>query len=74
MVNIIPKLYSELLIKLYLKPCVYLFMSDNVPVCPVPEYEQHVPESALPGTFLLIIEAYDPDYSNNTIYFEVVPL
>lgn len=37
------------------------FLPDNSPICPWPEYETEISESVPIGTYVLSVEAHDPD-------------
>jgi hypothetical protein len=51
----------------------YIPSSDNSPVCPIPEYEVELSESVPVGTYVVTVEAHDPDLSK-TICYEITTL
>ncbi|CAG7823399.1 unnamed protein product [Allacma fusca] len=46
-------------------------VNDNLPICPVPEYEKQLLESVPIGTYVVTIEASDPDISGQRPSFSI---
>lgn len=52
--------------------CIKSNFTDNSPICPSPEYEIELSEGAPVGTYVISVEASDPDLSKQTSSYMII--